>query len=165
MMGSSCERHYKTNYPQFTAEKVRRLCQMRPPPQGYQQSPPSPSGGNFDASAFGDMYRSGGPGQNGGGVFGGGSGMSDWAGGATPLLYAYLIGKGKSLENDRLKKYPDDPLGNVGLGLLGPSISQALADPKGMGLPTLLGLPFLTPFTASDAAKQKSPWFKGILGL
>lgn len=85
------------------------------------------------------------------------------AGAAGPgLLYAYLIGKGKMMENERLKENPDDPMGNFGLAMLAPSGAQIMEDPKGMGLPTLLGAPFLTPFTASDKAKQTEPEWAGI---
>lgn len=77
------------------------------------------------------------------------------------LLYAYLIGKGKMMENERLKENPDDPMGNFGLAMLAPSGAQIMEDPKGMGLPTLLGAPFLTPFTASDKAKQTEPEWAG----
>lgn len=78
------------------------------------------------------------------------------------LLYAYLIGKGKMMENERLKENPDDPMGNFGLAMLAPSGAQIMEDPKGMGLPTLLGAPFLTPFTASDKAKQTEPEWAGM---
>ena len=95
---------------------------------------------------------------------GGNLGMSNWAGGATPLVYAYLIGKGKLMTQRRLEKNPNDPLGNFGLAMLAPSISQIAKDPKGMGIPTAIGLPFLTPFTASKKAKQTKPEWEGIFG-
>jgi hypothetical protein len=102
---------------------------------------------------------------NTGEVFAGPStGVSNWAGGATPLLYAYLIGKGKMIEADN----PDSPLGKGLLATLGPSIAQIKEDPKGMGLPTALGLPFLTPFTGSDKARRTAPEWAGLwnsLGL
>lgn len=94
----------------------------------------------------------------------GGSGMSNFAGAATPLAYAYMIGKGKTLENERLSEDPDDPLGNFGLATLAPSGAQIAKDPVGMGLPTLFGLPFITPFTASDDAKKEKPEWSSLFG-
>lgn len=89
------------------------------------------------------------------------TGMSNWAGSATPFVYAYLIGKSKMMEHDRLEKDPDDPLGNFSMAMVMPSGNQIKEDPKGMGIPTALGLPFLTPFTASDEAKKKKPEWAG----
>jgi hypothetical protein len=107
----------------------------------------------------------------------GGPSMSNLLGGTsssgagavgTPLLWAYLIGQGKMQENSRLSKDPNDPLGNFGLAMLAPSGAQIKEDPVGMGLPTLLGAPFLTPFTASKKSKQQKPEWSGLwsgLGL
>lgn len=92
------------------------------------------------------------------------TGMSNIAGGATPLLYAYLIGQGKMIEGNN----PDSALGKGLLGGLGPSFNQLKEDPVGMGLPSLLGAPFLAPFFASDDARKAKPEFAGIwesLGL
>lgn len=92
------------------------------------------------------------------------SGMSNLAGSATPLLYAYLIGQGKMIEGNN----PDSALGKGLLGGLGPSFNQLKEDPVGMGLPSLLGVPFLAPFFASDDARKAKPEFAGIwesLGL
>ncbi len=86
--------------------------------------------------------------------------MSNLAGSATPLLYAYLIGQGKMLEANN----QDSPLSDASLGLLGPSFNQLKEDPVGMGLPSLLGLPFLTPFFADDKAKRAKPEFAGLWG-
>jgi hypothetical protein len=124
---------------------------------------------SFDPSVGDPADFGGGIGPGGvertGGLFGGGTGMSNWAGGATPLLYAYLIGKGKTLEHERLAQDPDDPLGNFGLAMLAPSGAQIKEDPVGMGLPTLFGLPFLTPFTASDEAKGTRPEWSGLFNM
>jgi len=94
----------------------------------------------------------------GGGSGGGGGGMSNVAGGATPLLWAYMIGKGKMIES----KNPDTPVGNGMLAGLGPSLAQIKEDPKGMGIPTAIGLPFLTPFTGSKKAKSTKPEWAGL---
>lgn len=110
----------------------------------------------------------------GGGGFGGGGAEAVGAdgpsggglgGAGAALLWARLIGEGKKQEYLRLKDDPDDPLGNFGLAMLAPSGNQIMEDPKGMGLPTALGLPFLTPFTASDKAKQTKPEWSGLLGF
>lgn len=74
-----------------------------------------------------------------------------------PALYAALIGFGKNTE----AKHPGTAAGKTLLGLLGPSGSQIAKDPVGMGLPTLLGLPFLTPFTSSKSSQSTKPeWSK-----
>jgi len=52
-------------------------------------------------------------------------------------------------------------------GLIGPSITQMIEDPK-LGLFTLAGVPFLSSFFASDEARKTAPEFAGIwnsLGL
>lgn len=86
------------------------------------------------------------------------TGMSNIAGSATPLLYAYLIGQGKMLESEN----PDSALGKGLLGGLGPSFNQLKEDPVGMGLPSLLGFPFLAPFFANDKSRRAKPEFAGI---
>lgn len=57
------------------------------------------------------------------------------------------------------------PVGDALLGGLAPSAAQMWEDPIGMGLPTLLGAPFLTPFTASDKAKKTKPEWSSLFGL
>lgn len=86
------------------------------------------------------------------------TGASNWAGAATPAIYAYLIGKGKMLENENPGSAQSDAL----LAGLGPSFNQIKEDPVGMGLPTALGAPFLTPFTGSDKAKAEKPEWAGL---
>lgn len=118
----------------------------------------------------------GGQGNGGFGGFGGGessaggaassapTSMSNIAGSATPLLYAYLIGQGKMIES----RNPDSAYGKALLGGLGPSFNQLKEDPVGMGIPTALGFPFLAPFLGSDKARKKKPEFAGLwdgLGL
>lgn len=153
-------------YQQMVAQQLMQTPQQRqqqnqmPPINGFQNMF---GGGGLESTAQSDIAAN--P-----DIFGssGGTGMSNWAGGATPLLYAYLIGKGKMMENNRLSQDPNDPMGNLGLAMLAPSFNQIKEDPKGMGLPTLLGVPFLTPFTASDKSKQTKPEWSGLwnsLGL
>ena len=72
---------------------------------------------------------------------------------AWPAAIAGAIGFGKNTEAN----HANTPLGDVLLGALAPSATQIIEDPLGMGLPTLLGAPFLTPFTASKEAKAKKP--------
>lgn len=91
----------------------------------------------------------------------GGSSAGGLGGLALPLAYAAMIGIGKGVE----AKHPNTPYGKALLGGLGPSISQVMADPKGMGIPTALGLPFLTPFTASKKARETKPEWGGLFGL
>lgn len=149
---------------------VRAHYTLPPPPMyvestGQQQG----QGQGMNPSSFlniTDYFGGGAEGGEAAGAAAGGEGvgMSNFAGAATPLMYAYLIGKGKTIENERLNENPDDPLGNFGLAMLAPSGAQIAEDPVGMGLPTLLGLPFLTPFTASDDAKKKKPEWSGLFG-
>lgn len=91
----------------------------------------------------------------------GGSGGSGLGGLASPAFFAALIGMGKNTEAN----HPNSPLGQGLLAGLGPSISQIAKDPMGMGLPTLLGAPFLTPFTSSKQAQQTKPEWSGLFGL
>lgn len=89
---------------------------------------------------------------------GGGSGMGGLGAGAG---YAAAIGIGKNTEYN----HPDTAMGQGLLAGLGPSASQIQADPIGMGLPTALGAPFLTPFTSSTAAQATAPEWQGIFGI
>lgn len=126
------------------------------------------AGGAQGSTFAGESVGGGILGGSGGGAGGGsGGGASSFGGGgaATALLYARLIGEGKKQENARLRNDPDDPLGNFGLAMLGPSGAQIKEDPLGAGLPALLGFPFLAPFTASDDSKQTRPEFSGLLGF
>ncbi len=96
----------------------------------------------------------------GGGTAGGGaSGAMGSLGGIGAI--AALIGSGKNTEYN----HAGTPVGDVLLGGLAPSGAQILKDPIGMGLPTLLGAPFLTPFTASMDAKKTKPEWSGLFGL
>lgn len=79
-----------------------------------------------------------------------GNGPSFLGGFGAPALFAALIGLGKNTETNNA----NNPVGKGLLAGLGPSISQVAKDPVGMGLPTLLGAPFLTPFTASKQSQQ-----------
>lgn len=117
-------------------------------------------GGATNLGGSGFMGGAGGAGQMGGGVGLGGGGGSAGAM-FSPLMIAALIGMGKNTEAN----HPDTAMGKGLLGTLGPSISQVAADPKGMGIPTALGLPFLTPFTGSDKARRTRPEWSGMFGL
>ena len=80
---------------------------------------------------------------------------------AGPLFWAAMIGAGKNVEQSNANN-------GLGMGLqamLGPSISQTMKDPVGMGLPTLLGAPFLTPFTGSKAARDTAPEWSHLFKL
>lgn len=155
--------------------------EVGPRPSGYQQNQMladilkdkrsqqnnGPSFPSISPSSVGDFSSFGGGGSEAymdgyGGVTGpgasGGTGMSNFAGGATPLLWAYLIGKGKMIENQN----PNSPVGKGLLAGLGPSFAQIKEDPKGMGLPTLAGLPFLTPWTGSKKARETEPEWAGF---
>lgn len=68
---------------------------------------------------------------------------------------------GKNIESSNA----DNPLGQGLLAGLGPSASQIFADPIGMGLPTLLGAPFLTPLTASQKSQNTAPWWSSLFSL
>lgn len=91
----------------------------------------------------------------------GSSGFGGMGAFALPLAYAAAIGIGKNTEAN----HPNTIGGDASLGLLGPSGAQIIKDPIGMGLPTLLGAPFLTPLTGSDDAKRAKPEFSGLFGL
>lgn len=106
------------------------------------------------ATGFGAGF----PGWMGGSGAGGGGGMAGAAGPAA--LFAALIAAGKMTEY----KNPDTPMSKASLGLLGPSINQAMADPKGIALPTALGLPFLAPFTGKKDAQAAKPEWAGAMG-
>lgn len=144
------------------------------PRRTMQTSTPGGITGGPGLSNLGQLARLGKGGGSGGLSFGGGGaegvgadggGGGGLGGAGAALLWARLIGEGKKQEYLRLKDDPDDPLGNFGLAMLAPSGNQILEDPKGMGLPTALGLPFLTPFTASNKAKQTKPEWSGLLGF
>lgn len=110
------------------------------------------TGGNVAGRSFASLF-----GQGGKGGFGGMSG---------PLLFAYLIAQGKMLENQRLRKNPDDALGNTGLALLGPSFKQSSTAIKENPFTGLIGTAFgpAAPFLFSDKAKQKKPEFSFLFG-
>jgi hypothetical protein len=76
-------------------------------------------------------------------------------------LFAALIGMGKNTEAN----HPNTPEGDASLAMLGPSAAQIFKDPLGMGLPTLLGVPFITPFTGSQDAKKTKPEWSGLFPL
>lgn len=77
------------------------------------------------------------------------------------LFYAMMIGLGKNIESTQ----PNNGLGMGLLGGLAPSGNQIAKDPMGMGLPTLLGAPFLTPFTSSKAAQAARPEWQSLFSL
>ncbi len=79
----------------------------------------------------------------------------------SPLLWAELIGMGKNIESSN----PHSALGMGLLGGLAPSGNQIMKDPVGMGLPTLFGMPFLTPFTSSKKAQEATPEWQSLFGL
>ena len=124
----------------------------------YGQGQGGGSSGGFPglANLFGGGGSSGGASSADSGA--GSSGVSNFA---LPALYAALIGIGKNTE----AKDPDTALGKGLLATLGPSLSQVLKDPVGMGLPTLLGLPFLTPFTSSKSSQSTKPEWSKLFGL
>lgn len=93
------------------------------------------------------------------GAAGGSSGAFSTFG--LPAIYAALIGMGKNIES----KHYDSPLGQGLLAGLAPSGNQIAKDPMGMGLPTLFGMPFLTPFTSSKAAQAAKPEWQGLFSL
>lgn len=93
-----------------------------------------------------------------GGSGGAGGGAMGAAGPAA--LFAALIAAGKMAEYDN----PNSIQGKASLGLLGPSFNQIKEDPKGVGLPTALGVPFLAPFTGSDKARAAKPEWAGAMG-
>jgi hypothetical protein len=102
-----------------------------------------------------------GTGASGGSTVGGASdgGVGAGAGAvAVPLMAAAGIGLGKNTEAN----YAGTPVGDLLLAGLGPSAAQIIKDPLGMGLPTLLGVPFITPFTASQDAKQTKPEWSSL---
>lgn len=99
-----------------------------------------------------------------GGGAGGAGGMLGGAGGLAalaPFGYAAAIGLGKNTEAN----HANTPFGDVLLGGLAPSGAQILKDPVGMGLPALLGVPFLAPFFASKEAKATKPEWSGLFDL
>ena len=101
-----------------------------------------------------------GPGAGGsiaGGASDGGVGAGA-AAAAVPLTAAAGIGLGKNTEAN----HAGTPVGDALLAGLGPSVTQIIKDPVGMGLPTLLGVPFITPFTASQDAKQTKPEWSSL---
>ncbi len=123
--------------------------------------------GTSEGDSFGRIFE-GAAGQGRGlskGFKGGQGGQSGgFSGGSVPWLVWVQLGKiAKEEEFRRFQtKGPDDPLANVGLGLVGPSFAQAREDPIGVGLPTALGFSVITPFTASDKAKTQEPEWMGL---
>jgi hypothetical protein len=121
---------------------------------------PAPAGGyaaGIGADGLGTIGSAGGA--SGAGASGGGFGGA--ASAALPLAYAAAIGFGKNTEAN----HANTPFGDFLLGALAPSGAQILEDPLGMGLPTLLGAPFLTPFTASKEAKAKKPEWSSLFSF
>lgn len=101
-------------------------------------------------------------GGSGGGAEGGGAGSALGSlspASFLPLAYAAAIGFGKNTEAN----HPNTPGGDISLALLGPSASQIWQDPIGMGLPALLGVPFITPWTAKPEAKAAKPEWSGLV--
>lgn len=97
-----------------------------------------------------------------GAASGGGTGITSGMGAvAAPAAFAAAIGFGKNTEAN----HANTPFGDTILAGLGPDIAQVWQDPVGMGLPTLLGAPFLTPFTASKEAKAAKPEWSSIYGI
>lgn len=103
-------------------------------------------GGILDFLTGGSSSAGGAAGSSGGGM--GGVGAA-----AIPAAIAAAIGFGKNTEAN----HANTPFGDGLLAALGPDINQVVADPIGMGLPTLLGVPFITPFTARKEAKSAKP--------
>lgn len=89
----------------------------------------------------------------------GGASSLGWMGPAA--IYAALIGTGKNIESAN----PNNPLGQGLLAGLAPSGNQIMKDPIGMGLPTLFGVPFITPFTSSSAAQAAKPEWQSLFSL
>lgn len=126
----------------------------------------APSGGyaaGLGADGLGTIGSASGLGSTGSTFFGGGAGAS--GGGlaglgaaAWPAAIAAAIGFGKNTEAN----HANTPVGDVLLGALAPSGTQIFEDPIGMGLPTALGFPFLTPFTATKEAKAKKPEWSSL---
>ena len=128
----------------------------------------APGGGyaaGIGADGLGTLGSASGLGSTGAQFFGGsgagGGGFGGAASAALPLAYAAAIGFGKNTEAN----HANTPFGDVLLGGLAPSGAQILEDPLGMGLPTLLGAPFLTPFTASQEAKAKKPEWSSLFSV
>ena len=129
--------------------------------------------GSFGASPYAFADSSGAYGGLGGGAapaageFGGSGGAAGGAGGAgglaalAPFGYAAAIGVGANTQAN----HANTPLGDGLLAGMAPSLAQLIKDPKGMGIPTALGFPFLTPFTASKEAKAEKPEFSSIFSL
>lgn len=88
-------------------------------------------------------------------------GASVMGGGNPIMLIAEAIGTGKNIEYSN----PRTGLGQTLLAGLAPSGRQIAKDPVGMGIPTLLGMPFLTPFTSSKKAQAARPEWEGIWKL
>lgn len=113
------------------------------------------SDGGF-AGAVGSDVAPGGASMSGGGSAAGGASAF-----ALPLAYAAAIGVGANTAAN----HGGTPLGDGLTSLLGPSAAQMWKDPVGMGLPTLFGAPWLTPFTASDDAKKTKPEWSSLFSL
>lgn len=129
--------------------------QQRQTQENGPQLPTLPQGYNmYNTAAGNSMFGSG------GGAFStnGGAGMG---GMFSPAMFAALIGMGKNTEANHW----DKPVGKGLLAGLGPSFNQIKADPKGMGLPTALGVPFLTPWTANDESRKAKPEWSGFFNF
>jgi hypothetical protein len=133
---------------------------------------PWPAGGyaaGIGADGLGTIGSAGGLGSTGSTFFGGaggagasgGSSLAGLGAVAWPAAIAAAIGFGKNTEAN----HANTPFGDVLLGALAPSATQIFEDPLGMGLPTLLGAPFLTPFTASKEAKAKKPEWSSLFSV
>lgn len=120
-------------------------------------------GGGLDAlgGSSGAASAGGGLDALGSSSAGAGAGSAGGLAALAPFGYAAAIGVGANTAAN----HGGTPFGDGLTALMGPSIAQMLKDPKGMGLPTLLGAPFLAPFTASDEAKKTKPEWSGLFGL
>lgn len=109
----------------------------------------------------------GGAGGTGGGMGGlfGGAGAGGMGGMMSSLGPIGAIAAGIGLGKNTEANHAGTPLGDGLLGALAPSGAQILKDPIGMGLPTLLGAPFLAPIFGSDEAKKTKPEWSGLFDL
>ncbi len=125
----------------------------------------SGAGGGLGGGAMPATGAEAGVGSSAGGTAGStglfGSGSSGLAAFGWPMAFAAMIGAGKNTEAN----HPNTPEGDASLAMLGPSAAQMWKDPLGMGLPTLLGVPFITPFTGSQDAKKTKPEWSGMFPL
>lgn len=128
---------------------------------GQTPAPQQGGGFQFPMGLFNSFGGGGGGGLFGGGAGGGAGGSASMSSLGSPALFAALIGLGKNMEN----AHPNTAFGQGLLAGLGPSASQIIKDPMGMGLPTLMGASFLTPFTSSKAAQQTKPEWQSLFSL